>query len=69
MRALAKAGKLLCYRPGITGKGPMSFAKERLDLFLREAELGPDGGEPKPPPIQARKVGRPAVKPKPAPPN
>jgi hypothetical protein len=46
VRALAKAKTLHCYRPGVTGKGPLAFTVAQLDLFLREAEFGVTEAEP-----------------------
>jgi hypothetical protein len=40
VRALVNAGQLKCFRPGPTGKGPMSFTTGQLDTFLRAAETG-----------------------------
>lgn len=37
VRALAKAGKVSHYRPGVTGRGRLEFTEAWLDELLRDA--------------------------------
>jgi hypothetical protein len=62
VRKLVKAGKLPCFRPGLSGKGRMEFRAERLDAFLLAAELGTTA-PPLPPPGARPPRPKPAAKP------
>ena len=46
VRALARSGRLSCFRPGLTRKGPMAFTPEKLDAFLRQEETGVVAAKP-----------------------
>lgn len=67
LRKLVRAGKLPCYRPGVSGKGRMEFTPTRLDAFLAGAEVGAgDAASPAPPPRKRVPRPKPATVAKPA---
>lgn len=53
VRALARSGRLRCYRPGATGRGRYEFTPRQLDDFLAAAESGPAEVAPSPAPAPA----------------
>ena len=68
VRNLVHAGKLRCYRPGVSGRGRYEFSAARLDEFLRREEIGATGqGTDAPAP--RRPATRTKPEPKPAAPD
>lgn len=64
VRALVKAGKLTCFRPGVSKRGPLSFTAAQLDALLGREEVRPATGPADAPAPPATAPGKAARTPK-----